>query len=248
MKNLIAAQKWFGLFCATSLMLFLLPQIFAQSWLPKCPDILKLEPKEFVLMYVQNNIYRSDVRPESEIILIWTNCQRRANDTKLKNNPKLKARMSSLKAFETTFFDAQFTFGLIGGGYSSATGQAGSVIQEQQDFFEPYLERHFGVVIGLALSKSGAVTSSSISARHAKAVRILEADIKQKSLGATQNVDAETIKNLPPDLSNNYVQNWENSALQTRGAYSDIYKLVGQPVDLTSTTILEFLAKSYYTK
>jgi hypothetical protein len=240
-------KKLFGGFCIIGL-LFFAPQIFAQGWLPKCSDILKLEPKEFVLMYVQKNIYRSDIRPESEIISIWTNCQRAANDTKLKNNPKLKVRMTSLKTFETTFFDAQFTFGLIDGGYSSATGQAGSVIQEKQDFFEPYLERHLGVVIGLALSKSGAVSSSSIRARHAKAVASLEADIKQKSLGATKNINAETIKNLPPDLSNNYVQNWENAALQTRGAYSDIYKLVGQPVDVTSTTILEFLAKLYYTK
>jgi hypothetical protein len=221
---------------------------FAQSWQPKCTEVLKLEPQKFVQIYLEKNTYRGDSRPEFEIIAIWTSCQQASNDSKLKNNPKLKARMTSLSTFETTFFDAQFTFGLIDGGYSSVTGQAGSAIQEKQDFFEPYLARHLGVVIGLTLSKSGAVTSSSIRARYAKAVSSLEADIKQKSLGATKNMNPETIKNLPPDLSNNYVQNWENAALQTRGAYSDIYNLVGLPVDLTSTTILEFLAKSYYTK
>jgi hypothetical protein len=244
MKKLLAAKKWLGLLCLSSL--FFVPQIFAQGWLPKCSDILKLEPKEFVLLYVQKNTYRSDIRPESEIVAIWTKCQQTANDTKLKNNPQLKARIISLKTFETTFFDAQFTFAFIDGGYSSITGQAGSLIQEKQDFFEPYLERHLGQIIGLALSKSGAITSNSLKARHAKAKASLEAEVKQKSLGADKNVDAETIKNLPLELKNNYVQNWENSALQYRGSFSDIYTLVGQPVDVTSTTILEFLAKGYY--
>lgn len=244
MKKLMTAKKWLGLLLMTSL--FFSAQIFAQGWLPKCSDILKLEPKAFVLLYIQRNIYRSDIRPESEIIAIWTKCQQTANDTKLKNNPQLRARMTSLRIFETTFFDAQFTFSLINGGYSSSTNQAGSVIQEKQDFFEPYLERHLGQIIGLALSKSGAITSNSLKARHAKALGSLEAEVKQKSLGATKNVDAETIKNLPLELKNNYVQNWENSALQYRGSFSDIYTLVGRPVDVTSTTILEFLARGYY--
>ena len=204
MKKLIAAKKWVGLLCIGSL--FFSAQIFAQGWLPKCSDILKLEPKEFVLLYVQKNTYRSDIRPESEIVAIWTKCQQTANDTKLKNNPQLKARIISLKTFETTFFDAQFTFALIDGGYSSITGQAGGVIQEKQDFFEPYLERHLGQIIGLALSKSGAITSNSLKARHAKAKASLEAEVKQKSLGADKNVDAETIKNLPLELKNNYVK------------------------------------------
>ncbi len=217
----------------------------AQSWQPKCTEILKLEPQKFVQIYLEKNTYRGDSRPESEIIAIWTNCQRASNNTKLKNNPKLMARIESLRRLETTFFDAQFFFALIDGGYSSITGSAGSVIQTQQNFFEPYLEYHLGVVIGLALSKSGAVTSSSIKARHAKAATSLEAEVRQKSLGADKNVDPETIKNLPIDLKN-YVQNWENAALQFRGAYAEIYQLVGQPADITSTTILEFLALGYY--
>ncbi len=227
------------------LFVFFLVTAKAQSWQPKCSEVLGLEPNAFISKYLERNSYRGDSRPVAEIAAIWQTCQQAANNAKLKGNPKLQERIKNLQQLEITFFASEFTFALINGGFSGITGGVGSDLADQETRFAMFLEQHLGKVIELALSKAGAVTSTSIKDRYQKAKAAIENRIRKNQLGALKNVEPAYLEVLKTSMPN-FITDWDTAAKQQQQAYSSIYKLVGQPVDSISMVILEFLAKGYY--
>lgn len=222
------------------MLLFLLATPAYAQWQPACPEILKLEPEKFIQTYRERN-----AKPDFEIAVVYSGCQLSANNKKLERNPKLKARIATLRRLEYAFLESEATFFLLNGGMSGITSGAGSGLTDLQNRVSIYVEQHLSKVIVLALSKDGALVNASIKTRHATAKAQLEAKIKKMLLGATKNIDPAYL----PDVKSsnpNYAKDWAQAAQKYQSAYSSIFTLVGSPINITSTTMLEFLNSNYY--
>jgi hypothetical protein len=200
-----------------------------ESYQPSCADTLKQKPWDFIESYAIKNQDQSEVGYDNAANY-WANCKYEQNSARLEKLPNLKAKLGNLYRNSNQFFnlETELAYEAAGGGTMFPHGRAR---------FRPSIEIHFGQLIDLLGSKTGASKSAAITARYNKAKTKLEARLKKVQTTPNPFVDgyskaeAETKKRQWLELAKNYA-----------AQYAAIRKNLGSSIDLASTTILEFLA------
>ena len=203
--------------------------VFAQEqpeWKPACNVALKYTPDDFLTEYGKRTDFGGSEAGQDEGANVWAECKNAQNLIKLKNFPKLKARLMQLRKLEYQFILAESDL-------ASQTSGGGTMFAHMPARFSTAIELHQERLIKLTTTKAGAVTSSSI-ARYKKANSSLQARFKR-----IENPSKDTLQ-----YSNKL--DWMNAVKTYEAAFTSIKPILGSKIDAASLEILEFLAKGLF--
>ncbi len=218
---------------ATTLILGL--SLAQDKYQPNCGITLKMQPDAFMENYTVKNNDQSEAGYD-QAAMYWAACKQKENDARVAKLPALKAKLSNLYKNYNEFFNAETELA-----YSAAGG--GTMYPHGRARFQPSIEEHFSKLIGLLTSKSGAVKSAAISTRYNQAKQKLEKRLNQARTNPKPFTEGYSAAEIASKKTQ-WLENAKNYALQ----YSNIRKNIGAGVDLSSTTILEFLATGLWTE
>jgi hypothetical protein len=222
------------LIAATALVLGL---SFAQSdvYQPNCGITLTMQPDTFMESYSVKNNDQSEAGYD-QAANYWANCKAKENDARVAKLPALKAKLANLYRNHNEFFNAETELAYLAGG-------GGTMFPHGRARFQPSIEIHFSKLIGLLTSKSGATKSPTITTRYNQAKQKLEKRLNQALSNPKPFTEGYTTAEIASKKTE-WLEYAKNYALQ----YSNIRKNIGSSVDLSSTTILEFLAAGLWTE
>jgi hypothetical protein len=191
---------------------------------PACPQSLKQSPEAFLKSQPE------DFSTQEAAALHWAGCKGQQNLQRLRNQPKLAARLEQLGKLEAEFVTAQRQLASLKNG--------GGIYNEAR--FAPTIELHFERLIHLTSSKAGAVTNAKIRSRYTQAKRSLETRIArmiakpQPYLEPGTNADQTALKS------------WKTWALEYQKTYRQILTLIGSRKNAANLEVLGFLDTSLF--
>jgi hypothetical protein len=204
--------------------------VFAQTepeWKPACSVVLKYTPDNFLAEYGKRTDFGGSEAGQDQGASIWADCKNAQNLAKLKNFPKLKARLIELRKLEWAFILAESDL-------ASQTSGGGTLYAHMPARFATSLELQLERLIKLTTTKAGAVTSSRIQARYKKASAALTTRFKRVNNPSKATLEYTTKKA------------WLETVKKYEKAFTGIKPIMGNKVDAASLEIIEFLAQGLF--
>ncbi len=202
---------------------------------PNCGTTLKMQPDAFMETYTVKNNDQSEAGYD-QAAMYWAACKQKENEARVAKLPALKAKLANLYRNHNEFFNAETELA-----YAAAGG--GTMFPHGRARFQPSIEEHFSKLIGLLTSKTGATKSAAITTRYNQAKQKLEKRLNTALSTPKPFTEGDTAAEVTRKKAQ-WLENAKNYALQ----YSNIRKNIGSSIDLSSTTILEFLAAGLWTE
>lgn len=200
-----------------------------QSYQPSCAITLKTDPDKFMESYAEKNNNQSEAGYD-EAAMYWGDCKFKENQSRLAKFPSLRSKLQNMYRNYNDFFSAETELA-----YAAAGG--GTMFPHGRARFQPSLEIHFGKLIDLLSSKAGAAKNAAITARYNKAKATLETRLKKVQTKPNPFTDGYSKTEIAEKN-----RQWLEVAKNYATLYANIRKNLGSSIDLTSTTMLEFLA------
>jgi hypothetical protein len=220
---------WMNKFLTVWLVSVLVAVGLAQTYQPSCVETLKQKPWDFIESYATKNQDQSEAGYD-QAAMYWANCKNQQNEARLAKLPSLKSKLNNLYRNYNDFFSAETELAyLVGGG--------GTMYPHGRARFQPEIEIHVGQLLDLLTSKTGASKSAAIVTRYTTAKTKLEARLKRVQTTPKPYVDGYSQTEIAEKK-----RQWLGYAKDYAAQYAAIRKNIGSGIDLTSTTILEFLA------
>ncbi len=204
--------------------------VFAQTaaeWKPACRVVLKYTPENFLAEYGKRTDFGGSEAGQDEGASVWADCKNAQNLAKLKNFPKLKARLIELRKLEWDFILAESDL-------ASQTSGGGTMFAHMPARFATSIELHLEKLIKLTTTKAGAVTSSRIRAEYKKASAALAARFKRVNNPSKATLEYTTKKA------------WMETVKTYEKAFAGIKPILGNKVDAASLEIIGFLAQGLF--
>ena len=216
---------------------FILGLSLAQSdvYQPNCSTTLTMQPDGFIETYTVKNNDQSEAGYD-QAANYWANCKAKENDARVAKLPTLKAKLLNLYRNHNEFFNAETELAYLASG-------GGTMFPHGRARFQPSIEIHFSKLIGLLTSKTGATKSAAITLRYNQAKQKIEKRLNQALSTPKPFTEGYTAAEVT-NTKNQWLEYAKNYTLQ----YNNIRKNLGAGVDLSSTTILEFLATGLWTE
>jgi hypothetical protein len=195
---------------------------------PACPQTLTQSPEVFL------KSQPDDVGHQEAAALHWAGCKGEQNDRRLREYPKLAARLEQLGKLEAAFVTAQRQLATLkngGGTYNEAR-------------FAPVIELHVETLIRLTTSTAGAVTNAKIRSRYAQAKLEIESRIARVIAKPQPYLEPGTNADL--SVNSGALQTWKTWALEYQKTYRKILALIGSQRNAASLEVLEFLNTSLF--
>jgi hypothetical protein len=201
----------------------------AQTYQPTCAETLKQKPWDFIESYATKNQDQSEAGYD-QAALYWADCKNDQNTARLAKLPSLKTKLNNLYRNYNQFFSLETELA-----YSAAGG--GTMFPHGRARFQPAIEIQMSTLIDLLSSQAGASQSAAIATRHNKAKTKLEARLKR-----VQTMPNPYTDGYSPAEAADKKRQWLELAKNYAAQYTAIRKNLGSSINLSSTTILEFLA------
>jgi hypothetical protein len=204
--------------------------VFAQEqaeWKPACSAVLKYTPDNFLTEYGKRTDFGGSEAGQDQAASVWADCKNAQNMAKLKNFPKLKARLIELRKLEWDFILAESDL-------ASQTSGGGTMFAHMPARFATSIELHFERLIKLTTTKAGAVTSRAIQTEYKKASTALTARFKRV--------------NNPSKTTLEYTNKtaWLETVKAYEKAFVGIKPIMGAKADAASLEIIGFLAQGLF--
>jgi hypothetical protein len=204
--------------------------VFAQSdteWKPACSLVLKYTPENFLTEYGKRTDFGGSEAGQDQGASVWADCKNAQNMAKLKNFPKLKARLIALRKLEWDFILAESDL-------ASQTSGGGTMFAHMPARFATSIELHLEKLIGLTTTKAGAFTSRVIQTEYKKANAALIARFKRVNNPSKATLEYTTKKA------------WMETVKAYEKAFAGIKPIMGNKVDAASLEIIGFLAQGLF--
>ncbi len=227
MKKLLLSLAF--LMLISGVFVFSVSSLAQGTFQPSCSETLKYKPAAFTDLYIGKNNDGSEIGQDAAA-LYWAACKQKQNEARLVNYPKLRTRLLAIDKYTNQFMtiETQLAFSAGGGGTMFSHGRAR---------FQPGIEEHMSRLIDLTTTKAGAAKSGSITARYNQAKQTLEARLKRVQTTPKPYTEGLTAAEIATKK-----KEWVDMAKDYAAQYTNIRKLIGAGVEITNTTILEFLA------
>ncbi len=212
------------------LVLVLTGVAFAQTqpeWKPACSVVLKYTPDDFLTEYGKRTDFGGSEAGQDQGASVWADCKNAQSMAKLKNFPKLKARLIHLRKLEWDFILAESDL-------ASQTSGGGTMFAHMPARFATSIELHLEKLIKLTTTKAGAVTSSKIQTEYKKASTVLAARFKRVNNPSKATLEYTTKKA------------WLETVKSYEKAFAGIKPIMGVKVDAASLEIIGFLAQGLF--
>jgi hypothetical protein len=202
--------------------------VFAQAdteWKPACSLVLKYTPENFLTEYGKRSDFGGSEAGQDQGAGVWADCKNAQNLAKLKNFPKLKARLIQLRKLEVDFIVAES---------ASQTSGGGTLYAHMPARFVTSIELHLEKLIKLTTTKAGAVTSKAIQTEYKKANTALTARFKR-----VNNPSKATLEYTSKTA-------WLETVKKYETAFAGIKPIMGVKADAASLEIIGFLAQGLF--
>jgi hypothetical protein len=190
---------------------------------PACPQSLKQSPEAFLKSQPE------DFSTQEAAALHWAGCKGQQNLQRLRNQPKLAARLKRLGKLEGEFVTAQRQLASLKNG--------GGIYNEAR--FAPTIELHFESLIRLTTSKAGAVKNATIRSHYVRAKLEVETRIARMIAKPEPYFDASADQTAT-------LQTWKTYALEYQKTYRQILTLIGTRKNEASLEVLGLLNTSLF--